>query len=160
MVPTADYVRFATHYGFRPDFCEGHDPESKGLVENLVGYVKSDLMIPAELTVADLAAANAAGVVWRAEVNAVVHSEICAVPDERLAVERDLLRPLPSLRARIGKLVIRKVDRLSCVRFGSARYSVPTRHIGRQVEVRVVDGHVQVVLLGAVDRRASPCLAW
>ena len=140
VVPTADYVRFATHYGFRPDFCEGNDPESKGLVENLVGYVKSDLMIPAELTVADLAAANAAGVVWRAEVNAVVHSEISAVPDERLAVERDLLRPLPSLRARIGKLVLRKVDRLSCVRFGSARYSVPTRHIGRQVEVRVADG--------------------
>ena len=92
VVPTADYVRFATHYGFRPDFCEGHDPESKGLVENLVGYVKSDLMIPAELTAGDLVAANAAGVVWRAEVNAAVHSEISAVPDERLAVERDLLR--------------------------------------------------------------------
>jgi hypothetical protein len=150
VVPTADYVRVATHYGFRPDFCEGNDPESKGLVENLVGYVKSDLMIPAELTVADLAAANAAGIVWRAEVNAAVHSEISAVPDERLAVERDLLRPLPLLRARTGKQVLRKVDRLSCVRFGSARYSVPTRHIGRQVEVRVADGHVHVVLLGAV----------
>lgn len=150
VVPTADYVRFATHYGFRPDFCEGNDPESKGLVENLVGYVKSDLMIPEGFTVADLPAANAAGVRWRDEVNAVVHSEICAVPDERLAVERDLLRPLPSLRARIGKLVLRKVDRLSCVRFGSARYSVPTRHIGRQVEVRVVDGQLEVILLGAV----------
>ena len=26
VVPTADYVRFATHYGFRPDFCEAADP--------------------------------------------------------------------------------------------------------------------------------------
>jgi hypothetical protein len=34
VVPTADYVQFATHYGFRPDFGEGQDPESKGLVEN------------------------------------------------------------------------------------------------------------------------------
>lgn len=150
VVPTADYVRFATHYRFRPDFCEGNDPESKGLVERLVGYVKSDLMIPAELTVADLGAANAAGVAWCAEVNAAVHSEICAVPTERLAVERDLLRALPSLRPRIGQLVVRKVDRLSCVRFGSARYSVPDRHIGRQVEVRVSDGVVQIVLLGAL----------
>ena len=25
-------------YGFRPDFCEAADPESKGIVENLVGY--------------------------------------------------------------------------------------------------------------------------
>jgi len=150
VVPTADYVRFATHNGFRPDFCEGADPESKGLVENLVGYVKSDLMIPAELSITDLAAANAAGVVWCMEVNAAMHSQIAAVPAERLVAERELLSPLPSLRARIGKLVIRKVDRLSCVRFGSARYSVPTRHIGKQVEVRVVDGVVQVVLLGAV----------
>ena len=34
VVPTADYVRFATHYGFRPDFCHANDPESKGLVEH------------------------------------------------------------------------------------------------------------------------------
>lgn len=150
VVPTADYVRFATHYGFRPDFCEGNDPESKGLVENLVGYVKSDLMIPAELAVTDVAAANAAGVAWRAEVNSAVHSEISAIPEERLVIEGDLLRALPSLRARIGQLVLRKVDRLSCVRFGSARYSVPTRHIGRQVEVRVADGVLEVILLSTV----------
>jgi Mu transposase-like protein len=30
-------------------------------------------------------------------------------------------------------MVMRKVDRLSCVRFGSARYSVPTRLIGTEV---------------------------
>jgi len=150
VVPTAAYVRFAGHYGFRPDFCQGQDPESKGIVENLVGYVKSDLMIPAELTVTDLAGANAAGREWCVEVNSAVHSEIVAVPAERLITEAELLGPLPSLRAQIGKLVIRKVDRLSCVRFGSARYSVPNRHIGKQVEVRVTDGVVQVVLLGAV----------
>lgn len=27
VVPTPDYVRFATHYRFRPDFCAGGDPE-------------------------------------------------------------------------------------------------------------------------------------
>jgi transposase len=26
VVPTPTYVRFATHYGFRPDWCEAHDP--------------------------------------------------------------------------------------------------------------------------------------
>ncbi len=150
VVPTADYVRFANHYSFRPDFCEGADPESKGLVENLVGYVKSDLMIPEGLTVAELATANEKGAAWGDEVNARVHSETAAVPAERLAKELELFGPLPSLRARIGKLVVRKVDRLSCVRFGSARYSVPTRHIGRQVEVRVCDQILQVVSLGEV----------
>jgi len=150
VVPTPDYVRFAAHYGFGPDFCEGEDPESKGLVEHLVGYVKSDLMIPGDLSVADLAGANAKGAIWCDEVNGVVHSEISAIPAERLDVERDLMGVLPSLRARIGKVVLRKVDRLGCVRFGSARYSVPNVHIGRQVELRVDEGWVQIVFLGEI----------
>ena len=150
VIPTPDYVRFVTHYGTRPDFCQGADPESKGIVENLVGYVKSDLMIPEELSVADLAHANEKGVAWCTEVNAQVHSEIAAVPADRLVTERDLLGDLPSLRARIGKVVLRKVDRLSCVRFGSARYSVPMYHIGRQVELVVANGTVTIVFLGEI----------
>ena len=47
VIPTPDYVRFATHYGFRPDFCHTADPESKGIVEHLVGYAKRDIPIPA-----------------------------------------------------------------------------------------------------------------
>jgi transposase len=153
VIPTPDYVRFVTHYGTRPDFCQGADPESKGIVENLVGYVKSDLMIPEELSVTDLAHANKMGVAWCLEVNAQVHTEIAAVPAVRLEVERDLLGDLPSLRARIGKVVLRKVDRLSCVRFGSARYSVPMSHIGRQVELVVANGTVTVVFLGEIIAR-------
>ena len=34
VVPTAEYVRFAGHYGFRPDFCEAADPESKQWVSH------------------------------------------------------------------------------------------------------------------------------
>ncbi len=146
VVPTPDYVRFATHFGFRPDFCEAADPESKGVVEHLVGYAKRDLIVPAEPDVADLAAANAAAASWCAEVNAVVHSEICAVPAVRLEAERDLLGPLPSLRPELGQRpASRKVDKLSCVRFGSARYSVPSRLIGTTVLVRVTGTRVQIL---------------
>jgi transposase len=146
VIPTPAYVRFATHYRFQPDFCEGADPESKGLAENLVGYVKSDLMIPEELSVGELATANSKGRAWLGEVNSVEHSEICAVPFERLAVERKLFSELPTLRATIGKIVIRTVSKLSCVRFGSARYSVPMSHIGREVELRVRDGVITIVV--------------
>jgi len=141
VVPTAEYVRFAGHYGFKPDFCEAQDPESKGIVENLVGYAKSDLMVP-RAPLGDLAAENGAAREWCAEVNGVTHSEICAVPAERLMAGRELLAPLPSLRASFGKMVIRKVDRLSCVRFGSARCSVPVRLIGTQVRLRADDGRM------------------
>ena len=142
----------ASHYGFAPDFCHANDPQSKGIVENLCGYAQRDLAVPllTEAAIAgtavDVRAANAAAAAWCAEVNAAVHSEICAVPDERLVAERELLRPLPSLRLQIGApSVLRKVDRLSCVRYGSARYSVPTRLIGASVAVVVDHGAVCLV---------------
>ena len=145
VVPTPDYVRFATHYRFRPDFCQAADPESKGMVENLVGYAKDDLMVP-QAPFVDLGAANQAAAAWCAEVNANTHSEICVVPAERLEVERGLLAALPSLRAEFGaKPTTRKVDKLSCIRFGSARYSVPNRLIGRTVTVLVEDRTLRVI---------------
>jgi len=146
VVPSPDYVRFATHYGFRPDFCEAADPESKGIVEHLVGYAKRDLIVPAEPDVADLAAANAAAAAWCAEVNAAVHSEICAVPARRLEREGLLLGELPSLRCEFGaRPASRKVDKLSCVRFGSARYSVPARLIGATVLITVHGNSIRVL---------------
>jgi transposase len=144
VVPTADYVRFASHYSFRPDWCEAADPQSKGIVENLVGYAKRDLVVP-QAPFTGLAAANAAARQWCAEVNGIAHSEICAIPADRLDAERDLLIALPSLRPAIGRPgVTRKVDRLSCVRFGSARYSVPTRLTGRPVAVAESGGRLLV----------------
>lgn len=160
VVPTPDYVRFATHYRFRPDFCEAADPESKGIVEALVRYGKDDLALPlilehagtgdlavgAAAVLADLRAANQRAADWCAEVNAAVHSETCAVPDQRLAIEVDLLTELPSLRPVIGPApVTRKVDKLSTIRLASARYSVPNRLIGTTVGV-VVDGTRVLVL--------------
>ena len=69
------------------------DPESKGVVEALVGYAQRDLLVPAltEGGFADLGAANAAARVWCAEVNGRVHSEIAAIPAERLVAERRAL---------------------------------------------------------------------
>jgi transposase len=148
VVPAPGYLAFAAHYGFRPDFCEAGDPESKGVVEHLVGYAKADLVAglgpwstPDE--------ANPAAAVWCAEVNGQLHSEIAAVPAERLATERAVLRPLPSLRPAIGAHQRRKVDGPRTVRYGSARYSVPGAFIGAQVEVAVSGGELVILAAGA-----------
>jgi transposase len=150
VVPAPGYVAFASHYGFRPDFCEAADPQSKGIVENLVGYAKSDVIAVGEVHAGDIAAANVAASAWCDEVNHTKHSEIAAIPAERLVTEQSLLRPLPSLRPSLAKRVTRKVDALSTVRFGSARYSVPTRHVGRQVQLEISGTNVSIIDLGEV----------
>ena len=146
VVPHPDYVRFAGHYGSRPDFCEARDPESKGVVEALMGYAQSDLLVPALTNGGwpDLAAANDAAREWCQEVNGRVHSEIAAVPAEQLVMERNLLRQLPSLRPPLRQGELRKVDRLGTVRFGAARYVVPAGLVGELVEVVARDGAICV----------------
>lgn len=152
VIPTPDYVRFATHYGFAPDFCHAKDPQSKDVVENLVGYAQRDLAVPlfTEAAVADTAvdvhAANAAAKFLVRGSQRTGALGTCAIPDDRLEAERELLSALPSLRLEIGPPpVTRKVDRLSCVRFASARYSVPVRFIGRAVTLTQVDARLVIV---------------
>jgi len=147
VVPHPDYVRFAAHYGFRPDFCEAADPESKGMVESLVGYAKADLVVGLG-PFGDVADANEAALGWCEEVNGRLHSEIQAIPSQRLDEELELLRPLPWLRPAITAGVERKVDRLSTVRIGSARYSVPATLVGTRVRVLVEAREVAILAGG------------
>lgn len=144
VVPHPDYLRFAAHYGFRPDFCEAMDPESKGVVENLVGYAKSDLVVPADGWGGRVAEGNRAARLWGLEVNGRLHSETQAVPDARLAEERALMRALPGLRPPLCRGELRKVGRLQTVRFASARYSLPRSYVGKKVEVAVADDEVVI----------------
>jgi len=153
VIPTPDYVRFATHYGFSPDFCHPGDPASKGIVENLVGYAKRDIPTPDADT--DLPAWNRAAAEWCVERNSVEHSEICAVPAERLAAETERLRPLPGLRPRIGRAEIRKVDKLSTIRVASARYSVPSALVGARVEAVTYDGVVRIYRIDTAEMVAT-----
>lgn len=149
MVPTPEFVRFATHFGFRPDFCEAADPESKGVVEALCRYAQEDLVIPAGHWSTE-AEANEACAAWCSEVNGRVHSTTAAIPAERLVEERKVLRALPSLRPPLRRGELRKVDKLSTVRIGSARYSVPRELIGRQVEVIATGSEVLIEHAGDV----------
>ena len=115
-------------------------------MENLVGDAKSDLIVP-QAPFGDLAAANAPGGAWApkrtARCTARQPGAGGAAGDPAGAA-----RPLPSLRASIGRLVTRKVDRLSCVRFGPARDPAPVRLIGERVGLRTGDGRLLVTVTG------------
>ena len=100
VIPTADYVRFATWYGFRPDFCEGGDPD-QGIVENLVGYAKSDLVVPAGLDVEHLEETNVwARCSWRGGQRPAPLGDLRRASPTAGRRNADLLGLLPSLRPR------------------------------------------------------------
>jgi len=139
-------VRLAAHYRFSPRTTERQDPQSKGKVEAVVRFTKSDL-IPYE-GFSSLDEANQAAGAWCEEVNGEVHYETRARPLERLEVERALFRSLPPARPALACGEERKVDRLATVRFLSARYSVPHRLLGETVQVTASDRDVVIMHLG------------
>lgn len=151
-----DMVRLASHYRFRPQTAIPGDPESKGKVEAVVRFTKSDL-IPYE-GFSSLDEANETARAWCQEVNARPHSETKRPPVELLEVERPLLRALPSSRPAVACGEERKVDRLATIRFASARYSVPHRLVGKSVNVTTSDRDL-VVLFEGVPVAHHPLLA-
>jgi transposase len=158
VVPHPEYVAFATRFGFKIDFCEAVDPESKGMVENLCGYVQKDLLTPALLepewpTIED---GNVVARAWCAEVNGELHSEIAVVPAERLVSEREVLRPLPSGRPPLRAAESRTVDKRGSVRFASGLYLVPKSLVGECVEVLAHEDKVVIRHAGAEVIRHDP----
>ena len=137
-----------SHYGFAPDFCRANDPQSKGIVENLCGYAQRDLAVPFadrgchRRCLSGSAGANAAVAAWCAEVNATAHSEIHAIPDDRLIAERELLQPPRRCACRSvrPRCYARSTGCRVCATVGP--YSVPTRLIGATVAVVVDHGAV------------------
>ena len=87
---------------------------------------------------------------WCAEVNAPQHSEICAVPNDRLIEEQALLGALPMLRPRIGRSELRKVDKSSTIRVASARQSVPHTLVCSTVGAVTFDWRVRIFDLDGV----------
>ena len=132
VVPDPDYVRFATHYGFRPDFCEGPTRSRRDRGEP--GRLRQDRSDGPRLE-----PAASRSPTWPRRTPRPRRGATRSTPRSTRRSARCppsgwsprwSCSPAAVAAAGIGQVVTRKVDRLSCVRFGSARYSVPVRLIG------------------------------
>jgi transposase len=94
----------AEEYGFHPRLCRPYRARTKGKVERFNGYLKGSFLVPLAATLKaaglklDVAAANAHIGRWLAEVaNVRIHATTRERPDQRLALERTALMPLPRM---------------------------------------------------------------
>jgi transposase len=100
----AQYLDFARHYGFRIKACGPGHPQSKGIVENAVAYVKKSFL--AGRTINAFAELAPAASLWLETIaNVRQHAETHARPLDLLASERPhLLRlnpqPYPAVQTR------------------------------------------------------------
>jgi transposase len=130
------FLEYATYRGFLPDPARPVHPKDKPVVENHVRYVR-ERFFKGE-TFIDLDDVARRALVWCRDVaGRRIHGTTRRVPWEVFeAEEKPLLIPLRAERFDTPTWAQCKVHPDHHVRFGQALYSVPTRWIGSEVDVR------------------------
>jgi len=128
------FLDFAAVFGVIPRLCQPGRPQTKGKVENTVGYVKGSFWPGRTFT--DLADLNAQAREWCATVaNAVPHATTRAIPAERRREEG--LQPLEGKTYDTSYTVPRLVSKDCLVSYRGSRYSVPWAYARKAVVVQV-----------------------
>ena len=129
-------LSFASHYGFLPQACWPYRPQTKGKVENTIGYHERDFLLGLEPAPADDAELNRRALLWCREAAGRMCASTGATPRERFEQERSYLRPLPALPFDCRTVETRRVLREALIAYEGNRYSVPDTHVGATVTVK------------------------
>lgn len=139
----------AYHGRMRPVACEKADPESKGVVEGGVRYVKRNALQGRSEELVTFEAYQRLAVYWPASVaNVREHDTTGERPVDRFERERGLLRPLPAIPYDTDEIVLGEVTPHARVRFDTNRYSVPPEYARKQILLRASDSEVRVLYRG------------
>ena len=153
-----EFLALCGCYCMQPIACERRDPESKGIVEGGVRYVKRNALAGRgdELVGFDDYVAFAPR--WRDEIaNVRLHETTRQRPVDRFQQERSLLRALPAIPFDTDEIVPAVVSPHARIEFDANRYSVPP-HLARQtVTVRADGEEVRIVHQGRVVAQHVRC---
>ena len=136
---------FFKRYGFIPRLCRPYRPQTKGKIENTVGYVRRDFFLGGSFSsVSDI---NAQAMTWLKRVNSSVHGTTHEIPLERLKIEE--LKPIDGIPE---YLVIREetrtISRDCFISYIGNQYSVPYRFAGREATLAICNGKFSVIVGG------------
>ena len=138
----------AAVYGFTPKACWTNDPESKGKVESSIKYVKRDFYYGCSYN--GLGDLNRQALEWCNEVaNCKIHSTTGEVPFERLAEERNYLRPL-AVTEPMFIIENRKATKTQLISIDGNKYSVPVQFARKQVKYRRFEDRIELLDNGTV----------
>lgn len=133
---TKRYRELKAHYQFTTSYCNPRSGNEKGLVENLVGYVRRNALVPMP-KVASLAELNTMlEEHCRKYLNHSIKGRTGTV-QENFDIEKPSLLPLPLYDYVPEKVLYAKVSPYSLVSFQTNRYSVPTDYCGKEVCLKV-----------------------
>jgi hypothetical protein len=135
----------------QPIACQRRDPESKGVVEGGVRYVKHNALAGRAEELVTFEDYLALASVWRDSVaNVRLHETTRQRPLDRFQQERSLLRALPSIPFDTDEVAPAVVSPHARVEFDGNRYSVPPQFVRKPATIRASRDDVRVLHAGQV----------
>jgi transposase len=150
--PTDVYAGFCGQLPVDWLFCEPADPQAKGCVERLQGYLETNFE-PGRSFVNHLDFQLQLDA-WFEKANSRTHKTLRCRPVDRLAEEREVMRALPAREPDLDRRWVTRVAPDPHLRFDTNDYSLDPNLVGRRVEVRVSQREVTAVALNTGELAA------
>lgn len=153
-----EFLALCGHFCLEPIACARRDPESKGVVEAKVRYVKRNALQGRDEELTRWEDYARLAQYWRDEVaNVRIHDTTKQRPVDRFEQERKLLRPLPLAPFDTDQVVSVPVNSHARVRFDGNRYSVSPEVARKIALLHASASQVRVVYQGREVARHARC---
>jgi transposase len=143
--PTEAFAAFCGELRCDWLFCAPADPQAKGIVERLQGYLETNFE-PGRRFANELDYQLQLDA-WFEKANGRIHRSLRCRPIDRLAEERELMAPLPATAPDTDHRFVCRVAPDPYLRFDTCDYSLDPRLVGRRVEVRATQREITAVAL-------------
>ncbi len=143
--PTDAYAAFCGQLPVGWLFCQPADPQAKGAVERLQGYLETNFE-PGRRFANELDLQLQLDA-WFEKANGRTHKTLRCRPVDRLVEEREVMRSLPDRAPDVDRRLVVRVPPDPHLRVDTNDYSLDPNLVGRRVEVRVSQREITAVAL-------------
>ena len=144
--PTQPFAAFCGELRVGWRFLEAADPQAKGVVERLQGYLETSFE-PGRAFVGELDFQEQLDRWFCERANLRFHRTLRCRPADRLAEELQVMRPLPERMPDPDRRLVTRITPDPYVRVDCNDYSLDPRLVGRRVEVRISQREVVAACL-------------
>jgi transposase len=150
--PTEPFAAFCGQLELGWVILEARDPEAKGALERSHRFMRSNFE-PGRVFANHLDFQDRLDA-WTEKANRRKHRTTRAIPIERLAEEKQKMRPLPARMPDVDRRQVVRVPAQPFVRVDRNDYSIDPAFVGRRVEVRVSQTEISA---GVLDTGELAC---
>jgi transposase len=153
-----EFLALCGYFRLQPIACERRDPESKGIVEGTVRYLKHNALTGRADELVRFEDYLAFSLMWRDQIaNVRIHETTRERPIDRFQRERSMLHALPAIPYDTDEIVPAVVTPHARIEFDGNRYSVPPSLARRPVSIRADRDEVRILHEGRLAARHVRC---